>query len=348
MSGFSVYLGEKTDYKYIQSMIDIGYKTVFTSLQIPEEDTTTCYQQLSDLLYHFQHDQLTFIIDVNPSKLNHSFYQLLSEYPHGNYVIRLDQFTSLDLIKEFTAKGFYCCLNASTISRDLLNQLSPIDNFKNIVYCHNYYPRPDTGLNDVFVKQQNQLIREFNPQATIYGFISGTEKRGPLFKGLPTLEANRKSHPIFSAQHLIDTEINHVIVGDIQLQLLEAKRLYKAIHQRHFTLTITLTQDSNANRQLINAVHTVRYDGPESVIRSQEARSILNDTVTPAYCYKREVGSITIDNCLNGRYEGELQIIKDPLPSHPHVNCVGMVSEKDLEVLNCLSSNDTFDFAVET
>ena len=38
MLGFSVSLGSKLNQSYIQSMVSQGYDTIFTSLQIPEED----------------------------------------------------------------------------------------------------------------------------------------------------------------------------------------------------------------------------------------------------------------------------------------------------------------------
>ncbi|WP_145447742.1 MupG family TIM beta-alpha barrel fold protein, partial [Staphylococcus hominis] len=81
---------------------------------------------------------------------------------------------------QLTQAGLSCCLNASTLTETLLTQLKQqVDHFHKIVYCHNYYPRPNTGLSQSFVQAQNTLIRHYNPEAMIYGFISGTKKRGP-------------------------------------------------------------------------------------------------------------------------------------------------------------------------
>ena len=48
----------------------------------------------------------------------------------------------------------------------------------------------------------------------------------------------------------------------------------------------------------------------------------------------RDQGDITIDNHLNGRYEGEIQVIKAPMPGHSHINCIGHVCDKDVPLLS--------------
>lgn len=57
----------------------------------------------------------------------------------------------------------------------------------------------------------------------------------------------------------------------------------------------------------------------------------------------RQRGTITIDNLLNQRYEGELQIIKSELPSHPNINHVATVSSEDLYILDLIQPGDTFE-----
>ena len=41
---FSIYLGEPFNKSYIKSMVDFGYDSIFTSVQIPEEDEQLKYQ----------------------------------------------------------------------------------------------------------------------------------------------------------------------------------------------------------------------------------------------------------------------------------------------------------------
>ena len=98
-------------------------------------------------------------------------------------MIRIDHSTSIEIINDIIQHGFHCCLNASILSESLLQQLyEKLDDFTHLCYCHNYYPRPDTGLTTEFVHIQNSLILKYNPNATIFGFIPGTTKRGPFLK----------------------------------------------------------------------------------------------------------------------------------------------------------------------
>ncbi|PKE22857.1 DUF871 domain-containing protein, partial [Macrococcoides caseolyticum] len=49
MLGFSVYLGETFDELYIETMLNHGFKYVFTSLQIPEENSELYFDRLKAL-----------------------------------------------------------------------------------------------------------------------------------------------------------------------------------------------------------------------------------------------------------------------------------------------------------
>ncbi|WP_259340244.1 DUF871 domain-containing protein [Staphylococcus gallinarum] len=121
-----------------------------------------------------------------------------------------------------------------------------------------------------------------------------------------------------------------------------AQQLYQAIHHRNFILH--LKYYDNHIPTILQSSHTVRIDNPEHVIRSQEARHYLNDTIQPMHTVERLPGHITLDNTLNGRYEGELQIIKEPLPEHPHVNVIARVITADLPLIYCMQSGDSFSF----
>ena len=48
---------------------------------------------------------------------------------------------------------------------------------------------------------------------------------------------------------------------------------------------------------------------------------------------ERDIGDITVDNQLNGRYEGEIQVVKTPLKGHSHINHIATVSDGDLQLL---------------
>ena len=77
---------------------------------------------------------------------------------------------------------------------------------------------------------------------------------------------------------------------------------------RHFILHLDQL-DSSFTSQVLK-IHTSRLDSPEHVIRSQYSRTDNQQTVPMIGSAHRDQGDITIDNHLNGRYEGEIQVIK--------------------------------------
>lgn len=344
MHGFSVYLGQDFNESYIQKMIDLNYDTIFTSLQIPEENDATKIQYLTSLLSYLQDYSITYIVDINPRLLNEKLYNDLN-FPNANIVIRIDTDTSIDIVNDIIEHGFNCCLNASIVTYKLLHNLvQSVSNFSQILYCHNYYPRPDTGLDKRYVTAQNNLILSFNRDAIIFGFIPGTTKRGPLFKGLPTIEETRYGKPIVNAHDLIESGINNVIIGDNLINNREAESLSDFLHNQHFTLNVTLLDTQYS--QIFKNKHTARVDNPSTSIRSQEARSYCSSSIIPLNTTTRKVGDITIDNQLNGRYEGELQLIKTALHSHAHVNVAAHINEADIPLIHCIKGSDTFSFNI--
>lgn len=117
MTGFSVYLGQPLDEAYIKRMIKQGYQMIFTFVQIPEEDDETKYHYFTKLLNLLKHEQVTYLIDANPSILTPSFYEHLRQYD-AQFMIRIDHSTSIEAIEAIMAQGLKCCLNASIISRN--------------------------------------------------------------------------------------------------------------------------------------------------------------------------------------------------------------------------------------
>lgn len=345
MLGFSVSLGSKLNQSYIQSMVSQGYDTIFTSLQIPEEDDQLTLIHFGELCQILSQYSITFIIDVNPSLLNHHFYSLLDQYAHGDFVIRIDHDLNINLIHDIQQHGYRCCINASTITQSELSTLYRHSNIQSLVYCHNYYPRPDTGLSATFVEQQNALIHSFDSMAYIYAFIPGTELRGPIFKGLPTIEVHRNQHPCFAVHELERVGISNIIIGDTRFDLNLARQLYQMCVQRHFELRVNVTE--NINDDLSNILftkHHSRIDSPEHIIRSYESRHLINQTIEAVGIDQRLPGDITIDNHLNGRYEGELQVIKSPLQGHPNINRIARIYKQDQPFIHLIAPGDTFEF----
>lgn len=109
---------------------------------------------LGDLCQLLSAYQITYIIDVTPSLLNQTIYSYLNQLPHGDFYIRIDNQLNIDLIKDIISHGFKCCLNASTLTDSMLAHIYCTDFNNQLLYCHNYYPRPDTGLSISFIEEK--------------------------------------------------------------------------------------------------------------------------------------------------------------------------------------------------
>ncbi len=78
-----MYLGQPLDEAYIKRMIKQGYQMIFTSVQIPEEDDETKYHYFTKLLNLLKYEQVTYLIDANPSILTPSFMSIFDNMMHN-------------------------------------------------------------------------------------------------------------------------------------------------------------------------------------------------------------------------------------------------------------------------
>lgn len=341
MLGFSVYLGNPLDTNYIQYMLNLGFHTVFTSIQIPEE------QSIDSQLYELQTCLSTYdtelIIDVNDTLISDALFNQLSRFETIRYILRIDEGATPSIIQRILNNGHFCCINASTVSEHFLTYIQEHPKLQShLIYLHNYYPRPDTGLSRAFLQSQNALIRHYHSHASIYAFISGEDYRGPLYEGLPTLECSRQTEPCLSALILQHLGIDTILIGDPYLYPSTAQKMYEMIDHNHFILHCHL--HPNVDKSYILQEHVVRPDCAAHVIRSKYSRQHLLNDIVPFNIQPRAKGSITIDNHLNGRYMGELQITKINLKPHPHVNVLGSLTKQDLPYLNFFNSTSRFSF----
>ena len=74
------------------------------------------------------------------------FIVFFDQFSNGDFVIRIDDHFNYDLIADLFHHNLQCCLNASTITTEILDTLYNQKSLSKVYFCHNYYPRPDTGL----------------------------------------------------------------------------------------------------------------------------------------------------------------------------------------------------------
>jgi len=323
----------ESDYHYIRDMKDIGFEEVFTSLHIPEYDTSLYKGRLSTLGDICKNTDLRLTVDISPSALEAISLTLENAeeiQEMGITGIRFDYGFTMEEIATLSKKMFVA-LNASTIIADDVEVLKQYDaNFEKIEAWHNYYPRNETGLSKQFLEEKNSALKKWG--FTTMAFVTGDKQlRGPVFSGLPTLEKHRGRHSLSSAIELLnDTSTDKVFIGDPRIGK-ETMNQYKAfLKGKYFLLYGTLFD--HAPNYITNSFHN-RFDVARDVIRFEEARSLVTGTILPQNTVDREKGSVTIDNLNYGRYMGEIQITRRDLPSDLRVNVIGAIRKEDIDLL---------------
>ena len=194
---------------------------------------------------------------------------------------------------------------------------------------YNDYPRKNTGQ-DVrcFVRKNEGL---FSRRIETVVFIAGDkEKRGTIFEGLPTLEAQRTMPPLqayLEMKHLYGIE--KVILGDFDLQ----PDTFGKLEELFGSGIIRLCTENTEEKSILNMIHHNRVDVAADVLRSNEYRRVNRRQFEPGRMGARPRGSITIDNMGYGRYMGEMQIVLTELGADERVNVVSRVAERDLGLL---------------
>ncbi|WGG45289.1 MupG family TIM beta-alpha barrel fold protein [Rossellomorea sp. DA94] len=323
MIGISVYLSDEDAEKRIIRASSSGVKLAFTSLHIPEESGVS-RKRVRDLLSLFNREGFQVFADVSkktPAMLGLHHFEELKEL--GVTALRLDDgFTTEEMLD--LSHQFRIAINASTVGKkELQGWIESGLATENMIAWHNFYPKPETGLDEeYFLEQQNLYDLHGIP---VYAFIPGDEKkRGPLHLGLPTLENHRGQSPYVSAVQLKRWGITGVFVGDSGC----SERLLEKLVRFDQEEVIELRYSGNGE---IEGEYQLRPDPGRDVFRLLETRT--DKGVPPLNAVERPMGTITRDNDLYGRYKGEMQIVRRDLESNSAVNVMGRVCDEDLPLL---------------
>ncbi|PFD35508.1 cell surface protein [Bacillus cereus] len=347
MIGVSIYLSKERVEKqeeWLEIAQKNGFSSVFTSLHIPEDDPNTYKELIQILGKQALKYEMELMVDVSPKSLHHLgiTYENVEELVGwGITGLRMDYGIAPKEIACVSHK-MKVALNASTITESFWKELMA-ENIRvdRVEAWHNFYPRPETGLAKSFLQKQNKYLHECGIKTM--AFIPGDgEKRGPLYEGLPTLEKHRYMRPLEAYLELVqECDVDKVLIGDISGSLESVQEIASASGGIIPVRYQSFMNDSNAV-QLIERVHTNRFDPARDVIRSVESREESNVVLQPVNTMLRKRGSITIDNELYGRYAGEMQIVINDLPADKKVNVVGMVVEEDVSLLPYIGAGKKF------
>ena len=347
MIGFSCYLNDSATEQqaaYLKQMQQAGFTGVFTSLQLSEAKPEIIRQRLDQLVANCHQLGLTIMADVSAASL-----QRLGIALHDGKAIQalgLDGLRIDDGIDMTTVAALShtmaIALNASTLSACMIDQLANAKaNLCHIEAWHNFYPRPETGLDPAWFAQKNKWLHALGFKTM--AFISGdAQQRGPLFAGLPTLEAHRGLLPLAAYLELRQLAIDHVYVGDPQLSPRSIAAFQSYVHEQ-----VLLIQVQTDDERLLHLTWHSRPDIAQKVVRLAEARlEHIFATPQPAQTDPRPRGSITLDNSAYGRYAGELQLTRCDLPADPRVNVIGKIEPSNLPLLDQIGPHQAIRFKI--
>ncbi|MDR4926650.1 MupG family TIM beta-alpha barrel fold protein [Peribacillus simplex] len=202
MIGISFYLQDPHAETQIIHAANLGVKKAFTSLHIPEEKGDLVKRMIT-LLKLSEAYGMEIHADVSLNTLDHLGISKFTDlWPLGIKGIRLDDGFDKETVISLS-KVFSLSLNASTLNEEeLLAVLGGGVEPESLIAWHNFYPRPETGLEEEFFHEQNRMFKKYG--IPIFAFIPGAgSKRGPLHEGLPTLEKHRLMNPYAAGIELI-------------------------------------------------------------------------------------------------------------------------------------------------
>ncbi|WP_078382264.1 DUF871 domain-containing protein [Sutcliffiella halmapala] len=353
MLGLSIYLGQQSIEQmesYMKKMHEAGFRTIFTSLHIPEDDPTMYVAALKQLGALAQSLDMELMADLSPSSwkyLDLSIEEAIVLKEWGVTGIRVDYGFSPEQIA-MLSKEMKVALNASTIDEAFLQLLMNAGlQTDQVEAWHNFYPRPETGLDDQWFKIRNQWLKEQG--LTVMAFIPGDQQlRGPLELGLPTVEKHR-GQSVFAAylEMTNDFYVDKVCIGDRSIKDATWKQFMK--YQEDIILiyceSLSLSEEE---RSILQMKHRNRMDPARDVIRSESSRFYAQKgriNIEPNNQIPRTKGTITIDNSNYGRYVGELQVALKDLQPDEKVNVIGRVYEQDHPLLSMIRPGQSFLFS---
>lgn len=327
-TGFSLYLGSglQKNKEVILKSVQAGSEYVFTSLHIMEEQIDDYPSEVKTVMNECKKHHLKVMVDVSSNTINKLNIDSLEELKEWGFThLRIDWGITNEEIVDLS-QTFVIVLNTSTITKQDLIELQNLGaQFDNFLACHNFYPKPLTAISLQECRKKNHLLQEFG--ILTMGFVnSDTEKRGPLYQGLPTVESHRNDHVLENMLELHFEGLCDVIcIGDVDCSDHVYSQLTE-LNQGFVSLRCEIEKDYH---YLCDLIHHDRIDPSEHLFRSVESRQKYYATA-PFKTIERRRGDLCVSNNLYLRYEGEFEIMKKDHPQDDRVNVVGKVMEEDL------------------
>lgn len=338
--GYSLYLSTFAD-QWPTLVGRAGTRTpVFLSLHISEEFDDSYCRRAREVCALLRENGFRVIADVSVKTLAQFGCKDLPALARelGLWALRIDYGFSPEEIGDMAAR-MPIVVNASTVSAEDARVIAARGG--EVYAMHNFYPRPETGLDEEQLLEATRALQAAGLK--VLAFVPGDlQKRGPVYEGLPTLEAHRNYLPSAGFVELCQKfGMDGVFIGDPGLRLAEQERI--DLYCREGVISVPAALDERWSH-LYDQVFTCRADSPRWMVRFQESRiySCQGQIVTPANCVPRTRGSITVDNETYGRYSGEVQLLRQDHPADSRVNVIGTVPPQALPLADAIRRGQKF------
>lgn len=325
--GISIYLSTNIEMnsEYLLKAKEVNSSFVFTTINMPEENDEL-KKDISKVVELCKKNKMKLIVDINANSKKY-----IKDYENVYY--RIDDGLSNDEIIAL-AKNNYVVLNSSTLDEEDLKyfKLKGVD-FSKLYSLHNYYPKVYTGVSLKFLKKRNEIYKKYGLKTM--AFISGDLKRGPIFKGLPTVEEHRYMDILQASLELIANDTDVILLGDLNIKEENWERL-KYLLKGIVPLRI--------NKNILkNRIFENRKDYSNYVVRNIK-RDVILDTIVEID-KNIEKGDILLTDEKGLRYKGDLEIaLKNLNKLNDGRRIIASVIDKDKGLLDYLSIINKFIF----
>jgi hypothetical protein len=320
----------------------LGENLIYTSLHIPESSDLKNY--LFWLKNIHKEKGFSFFADISPlafEKLNLDFNEVYKLKDYGIIGLRIDFGFSIETIKIFAQNGFQIALNASTVKEEIVKDLADF----NLIAWHNYYPRPETGINESFFISQNNIFEKYG--IPIYVFIPGENNfRAPLHLGLPALEHQRGKNAYVN---FLEFALKYPNIKIVCAEGYICRKHFNWInrYEKEKVVVFELSYvDENIFDFLKAKIFNIRIEKTDFSWRIENTRSKINPSKTISGLARLKA-SLQMDSQKYGRYQGEIHIIKKDLPPDPLALHIANISEKYKNIIDFLAGGEKIIFVKE-
>lgn len=342
--GLSVYLSTFHEQKEMLEEYRGGEYLVFSSFHIQEEfNSMEDYRERAgEMCQWLKENQFKIMGDVSLKTLEFFQYESIVDFARDFAIdiLRLDYGFTDEEIRAI-GKEYPISFNPSTDDEVLAKEI--LDGGGEIYGLHNFYPRPETGLDPEDLEDINSRLQKLGIKTL--AFIVGDEvKRTPIYEGLPTLEKHRKIPPYVAFLDLYrNFKLDGVFVGDVKISDYQGYLIKQYLEDGIINLPVVFYGEYE---YLYDQVFTIRADSPQAMMRLQESREYSsNGEKQQAFnTISRTRGSITMDNIAYQRYSGEIQILRKDLPQDDRVNVIGYLDEAYFDIMECIRNGDKIRF----